>query len=275
MGRFVSADNLIQETGDSPDIISALTTLSTALSVLNSAQRSANKQDPARFDPQLLNRYFYVANNPASRSDPTGHFFLPLVTGAIGFGAGFVGSVAGQMFGGQGSFSERLQAVRWDDAAIAGGVGFVAGVAAPFVATTYLGAAALGGISNGAQYLITQKWHKAPWTYGELGFNVGIGVVAGFIAGLSAPKLPKSVVTEKVTRIMPDPVMPAIQRWSAVNRAVIESERVRLSVVKLNLGRSLGSGIVSNYPIYSIFSSPSSNFPSHEANRLKVSALGF
>ncbi len=54
-------------------------------------------------NPQALNRYAYTLNNPLRYTDPTGHFFIPIaamaVTGAIGMGAGFVGSVVGQVAG--------------------------------------------------------------------------------------------------------------------------------------------------------------------------------
>ncbi len=93
---------------------------------------------PSPGDPQSLNRYTYAKNSSLVYDDPTGHlaWFVPLITGAVGAGTGFLGSVAGQMLGAEGSFQDRLNSVNLKSAGVAAGVGFVAGAAAPFTVAT-------------------------------------------------------------------------------------------------------------------------------------------
>jgi hypothetical protein len=50
--------------------------------------------DPA--NPQDLNRYSYVRNNPLKYTDPSGHIPLPLITGAAGFVIGGVAYVVNE-----------------------------------------------------------------------------------------------------------------------------------------------------------------------------------
>jgi len=38
---------------------------------------------PGPFDPQALNRYSYVRNNPVVLTDPSGHFFTSIISTAI------------------------------------------------------------------------------------------------------------------------------------------------------------------------------------------------
>jgi len=47
------------------------------------------------YDPQTLNRYSYVGNNPVNHVDPTGHFFKKLWKAISGFVAAAVGTLVG------------------------------------------------------------------------------------------------------------------------------------------------------------------------------------
>jgi hypothetical protein len=97
------------------------------------------------------NFYAYANGDRVDNTDPSGEF-VPLVTAAIGAAAGFGGSLVGQLISNGGNF----QCLSWKNAFIAGGVGAVAGAAAPFVATSWRGAAALGSGANTAQYELIQ-----------------------------------------------------------------------------------------------------------------------
>jgi RHS repeat-associated protein len=132
-----------------------------------------------------VNMYGYVAGDPLNLRDPDGRIPLPLITGAIGAVAGFGGSVIGQLISNGGNFG----CISWKNAAIAGGVGAVAGALAPFAATSYLGAAGLGALSNTAQYGITQYANGDQMTWQGAGWNAVTGAIGGLIGGpISAPK---------------------------------------------------------------------------------------
>lgn len=134
-------------------------------------------EDPKGFEAGV-NFYAYVNNNPVNGNDPSGKIPLPLVTGAIGAGAGAIGSAAGQVFsnGGFNNFS-------WPNVGIAAGVGFVAGAAAPYTALTYVGAAATNTVANIAQYGITQAYNGQPVTTQGVLWNGATGLAGGLVAG--------------------------------------------------------------------------------------------
>ena len=125
-----------------------------------------------------INTYLYALANPSSYQDPTGEF-VPLVTAGIGALAGFGGSVIGQLISNGGN----LQCVSWKNAFIAGGVGAVAGAAAPFLATTWLGAAGLGSGANVIQYGVTQYANNLPMTAAGAGWSAATGALGGVIGG--------------------------------------------------------------------------------------------
>lgn len=134
-------------------------------------------EDPIKFVAGI-NFYSYVKNNPINANDPSGNIPLPLVTGAIGAAAGGVGSAAGQIIS-NGGFDN----FNWTNVGVATGVGFVAGVAAPYTAVTWLGAAATGAASNVLQYGITQKINGDSITATGVAINGVTGLVGGTIGG--------------------------------------------------------------------------------------------
>jgi RHS repeat-associated protein len=130
------------------------------------------------FQPQSMNRFSYCYNDPESYYDPDGRIPLLLVTGIVGALVGAVGSAIGQVIanGGFDNFS-------WKAVAVGAGVGFATGLAAPYVATTYLGASLLAAASNTVQYIATQYVTDQPITLTGIGISAGTGAVAGLIAG--------------------------------------------------------------------------------------------
>lgn len=133
------------------------------------------------------NEFSYVKGNPQSFVDPDGRIPLPIITGAIGAVAGFGGSVIGQLISNGG----KTGCISWKNAFIAGGVGAAAGALAPFAATSYLGAAALGAGSNTVQYGITQYANGESVTALGAAWSVGTGALGGLIGGrIKQPSLP-------------------------------------------------------------------------------------
>ena len=106
-------------------------------------------EDPIGFNGGI-NFYAYVGNNPINANDPMGEVPIPLITGIVGSAAGAVGSAVGQVVNnGFNDFS-------FSEVAVAAGVGFVAGAAAPFTATTLVGATITGSVANVAQLGINE-----------------------------------------------------------------------------------------------------------------------
>ena len=116
-------------------------------------------------------------NSPINKIDIDGNFPLPVITGIIGAGASFLGSVVGQL-GSSGN-------VNWGDAFIAGGVGFVAGATAP---VTLTGTLMNGAISNMVQYGLTQLSHGCSISMKAMFANGLIGAVSGGIGGPFKPQ---------------------------------------------------------------------------------------
>lgn len=111
------------------------------------------------FDPQTLNRYTYVRNDPLSYIDPSGHFFSLIIAGAIfgaisagiqsdwDFEATLVGAFIGGVSGGAGA---------WASAAVGGGIvgamlgGAVAGATAGGMGASYYGGNIVSSMVSGA-----------------------------------------------------------------------------------------------------------------------------
>ncbi len=89
-------------------------------------------------NPQSLNRYTYVQNNPLVFSDPSGHFaFVPIIVGAV------IGAIsAGNATNWNGEYMLR--------GAFVGAIGGAAGGVVGGWATNFTGSAFLGGIIGGA-----------------------------------------------------------------------------------------------------------------------------
>jgi RHS repeat-associated protein len=138
-------------------------------------------EDPLGFAALDVNFYSYVGNDPVNANDPDGRVPLPLVTGVIGAGASALGSAIGQVInsGGFDTFS-------FTDVGIAAGVGFVAGVAAPYTAATWVGAALTGGVANVSQYGLTQATHGEQITATGAALSAVTGGVGGAVGGAVA-----------------------------------------------------------------------------------------
>jgi RHS repeat-associated protein len=121
------------------------------------------------------NVYAYVQSDPLNLTDPNGRFFF-LVTAAVGAAGGAVGDIVHQLYVNNGNFS----AINYSEVGTAALVGGVAGAAAPFVATTYLGATLLGATANTAQYLLANGSNS---TVGGAAFAGATGAIGGAIAG--------------------------------------------------------------------------------------------
>jgi len=137
IGRFVSADSLVQAGPKTPTPYLPLTVSYTETRLLerwNQRQRShvypstQQPQPPAAVDPQSLNRYTYARNSPLAYIDNSGHLAWWVAGGIVGGVGGFVAYALTH----QDNFD-------WGQAALwtAGGavVGATFGAAAQYVAT--------------------------------------------------------------------------------------------------------------------------------------------
>ena len=142
-------------------------------------------------DPSLFtggtNLYAYTFNDPVNFIDRDGRVPVPLVTGLIGGAAGGVGSIAMQLWSNRHAGWGSLNCINWGDVGIATGTGFMAGLAAPYTAVTWLGAIGTSALANEVQYVATEIAHgNTPAVTGAL-WSVGTGAVAGGIGGKFTP----------------------------------------------------------------------------------------
>jgi hypothetical protein len=195
-----------------------------------------NRPDPAvDFDetnPISFNLYGYARGNPVNYIDPNGRVPVPVVTGAIGAAAGFVGSVVGQ------SISKGFDNIDWGDAAIAAGAGAVAGAAAPFVATKLTGAVLLGASVNVVQYLATQFSNDDVITLEGIGLSAGTGALAGLTGG--AFSQPRGLVFGTSS------INAGNTMFRATARELNREATIKANVGIANLLRSTLAGITSN-----------------------------
>jgi hypothetical protein len=119
IGRFISADSLVQIIPNSTDMQLAFTVSYSDTNILlklNQSYREGNFYKGGPLDPQLLNRYTYTKNNPLKYNDSSGHWIHiaigALVGGAIGIGSYY--------------FSHRSN-FKWGEAAMWTGIGAAGG----------------------------------------------------------------------------------------------------------------------------------------------------
>lgn len=175
-----------------------------------------------------MNLYGFVGNNPLNSIDSDGRVPLPLVTGFIGGLANGLASAWIQW--------ARDGRIDWGDVGIAFVVGSAAGAAAPYTATTYVGAALSSGLSNLLQYVATQKYHGCEADTGEALGSTGLGLVGGLIGGpvkiVSPPSGPLMFAHGRM-----DPRL-----VNALNNDIL----VGLNTGREDLLRNLGGAVVGN-----------------------------
>jgi len=240
LGRFAQPDVLVQADAKNPTPCLPLAVSYAnpkTLEQWNQIQREQPHEDtqgrgaPPVWDPQSLNRYAYTLNNPLSYVDPGGNFALPipLVTGIIGAVAGGLGYAASTALTGQ-NFNIK-------DFAVATGVGFVAGAAAPVVAAKTAGALILGAAANVTQYIVTQAVNDKPITLRDAAIAAGAGLVGGAIAGPYTANALRASVDLAAARMV------APKFYKEISRQILW-EDVRLGLG--NLVRSAGGSFAAN-----------------------------
>lgn len=132
--------------------------------------------------PPELHEYAYVGNNPATYADPSGRFLLNLALGAVGAVASGGTSLVTELVRTDGDFSQ----IDRTKVMVATGTGFVASALAPVVATSAIGAAALGGTANIVQYAANNYLHGQAGTILGGAVQFGTGAVGGAIGGALA-----------------------------------------------------------------------------------------
>ncbi len=175
-----------------------------------------------------LNTYWYANQNPLYYYDPDGRLALPIITAIIGSAAGGLGSIISQ--GLQNGFG----CINWKNVAVATGTGIVAGAIAPFAASTYSGAAALGATANTGQYVATQAINGDSVSTTGLAISVATGVAGGVIAGPVSRS--SGLRFNEYSQCMPREL--ARRGNQAADAAV--------NTAAGNLARSAGAGIASN-----------------------------
>ena len=139
-------------------------------------------------DPAVLgggpNLYEYAPSDPLNLIDSDGRIPVPLVTGLIGAGASAVGNIGSQLWSNRhAGFAGAFKCIKWGDVGIATATGFVAGLAAPYTAITWIGALGTSALANEVQYSATELSHgNSPQLGGAL-WSVGTGAVGGAIGG--------------------------------------------------------------------------------------------
>lgn len=132
------------------------------------------------YDPQSLNRYAYVRNNPVNMVDPDGHFFWAIVIGAA-IGAGTSGAVYSAWAGEKWTWQNFGQAVQ--GGALAGGISAGVGTG---MTSAFGQNAAFGVLGNMSGYAGTTMARGGQISEGGMaGAFVG-GLVSGSMPGYQA-----------------------------------------------------------------------------------------
>ncbi len=160
------------------------------------------------------------------------------VSGLIVGTVGFVGSLAGQMLGSDGTLEERWDTINWKDVRVATMVSATVGFFAPLTATTVAGAVVTNAVASGAQYLASQAVNGRQVNPADLMVSVGLGSVAARIIGplKSANPLP------------PDRASPWLSRWADEARNIVSEDLTNAAVAFPAVVRSFAGGIASNAP---------------------------
>jgi len=143
-------------------------------------------------DPQSFNRYAYVSNDPVNLVDPDGQFAIPLITAGVGAAIGGVGYTGGLVISNVIKGRSAFDGFSGKALAVAVGTGAVAGLVAPYTATTLVGSAITSGVANLVQYAGTQYVTNQPITLTGAGISAGFGAVSGPAAGLFVKAAPYS-----------------------------------------------------------------------------------
>ena len=122
-----------------------------------------------------INLYGYVDEDPVDATDPNGRWLF-VITGLVGAAGGAGGDFIVQYIRNGGN----LNCVNWGQVGEAAVFGGIAGAAAPWVATDYAGAALLGAVTNGAQYIYDNGTNS---TVGGALAAEGEGAVGGLVGG--------------------------------------------------------------------------------------------
>jgi RHS repeat-associated protein len=191
-------------------------------------------------DPQTLNLYSYVRNNPASLNDPDGHCY-PLCTVAAGAGIGFVSGAVAEMAA-EWLRGEPINETKVRNAAIAGAVtGAVIGLAGPEAgATLRVGVAVAGNLAGGVVYRTLNGGRV--FSGREVLGDVATGLVGGAAEGASERQL----ASPAIRRIAPA-VIDAIV--DAGRRATGEAPAAGATLAPGGQGPGLGpSPLIPAYP---------------------------
>ena len=135
-------------------------------------------KDPIGFGGRDSNLYGYCWNDPINLTDSNGYIAPFLVTGGIGAGAGAIGNTISQVIRNKG-FSN----FDWRELGVATGTGFVAGMAAPIVASSFVGSALLGAGANMLQTALTNAVKKECNSPGDYLTSGLAGLIGGGISG--------------------------------------------------------------------------------------------
>jgi RHS repeat-associated protein len=97
--------------------------------------------------------------------------------------AGSGASAGANLIGQAVNKAETSESIDYGEVVIAGTTGYVAGALAPIGATTYAGAAALGGLNTTGQYALTQLYTGEDIAPSGVLYNAGVGAFFGGLVG--------------------------------------------------------------------------------------------